>query len=528
MASPSSDISRRNTSVFLLSGAGATNGVDFQTQLQQPILIDDQTEVALASIALEYEQAITISPGSNIFRFQLSKGGTIYNASIQPGQYDPPGLADAIQMALNQATVGDPLMNQFGSFQCSWDKVTLRYIITYQQVTTRSVVVATDLNLFDADFAAGGGFTRAATATGDAVCTIKKPMSAQTGRVWCTVPTDTNFTVAIMSDPKVAWDPTAPPESAAAVFFAVSFDKATQEFTPYIRGVAQTPIPALRPPGPPPGPLPDIILVVAKLGQTVYVGYRWTSDPNATDPLEDVLEEAMQIAEVPTNQQLYVSFATPDAARTITTITNTPDPYFTGVTIEVGGVTYELADATELAKHDTTIHALMYGKVADGPPIAQAPPFPAGGQKITFNFPTASLADLMGFVWNTDLPSMSPYSWSSTRVPLFSFDSTGVQSSIYITSSSLNVGSRFQAPGVSTSQFILGSAPVVARYFASETHLEYSSPDPFYNTLVLGDKQVLSAIDITIRDSSLKPLVMPTGTPSRCTLELRFRNHPVA
>jgi hypothetical protein len=541
MASPSSDISRRNTSIFLASGANTTSGVDFVVNLQNPILIDGRTEVCLAALTLDYEQQITIVGGANNrIDFQLAvpnTGAVTYSAFLEEGTYDPPGLAAAVQRALNATGPGDPLNNQFGSFRCSWNQTSLRFKIEYLLAGSSKAVAASDVTLTEATYVATGGFERAAGAAGPAFCTIKKPLATNVGRAWCGVPQDTNFSVAVLNNASPTWDPTLPPGAAGSSICSVDFNSTAQEFTVTVRGVAGTAIPAaLRPAAVPPAPQPpleDIVFLVMKLGNTVYFGYRL-----ATAATGDAFEELARVPLLDSDTvdelvtpQLYVSFMTIDDAKVISSVTPVTDPYFTGVTLEIGGVLYDLPDARELAQHDIVVHALLYGRLTNPPAeISQVPPGPGGGRSLTISFPTGtSPADIMGFPTAAILKQGGPYSWESPNVPIFSIDTGGMQSSLYVTSNALNVGSRFQSPGTSSNPFILGSVPVVAHYFAQETHVESNISDPFYNTLVLGDKQVLSTIDIQIRDSKLVTLQLPTtGGPNRSTLELRFRNHPVA
>jgi hypothetical protein len=98
-----------------------------------------------------------------------------------------------------------------------------------------------------------------------------------------------------------------------------------------------------------------------------------------------------------------------------------------------------------------------------------------------------------------------------------------------VTSTALNVGSRFSSRSAESSPFIIGSLPFSSS-IGTRSYAEYTEPNPFFQTLAIGSKQTLTSIDIQIRDSRQVIAVLPTTAQnqSRSTLKILVRNHPTA
>lgn len=98
-----------------------------------------------------------------------------------------------------------------------------------------------------------------------------------------------------------------------------------------------------------------------------------------------------------------------------------------------------------------------------------------------------------------------------------------------MTSSALNVGSRYSSSAAVSTPFILGSVPAVAQY-GKQSHIEFTASDPFYQHVSISGRQALTNIDLQIRDSGMVVVALPNSASdaSRSRIELRVKNHPVA
>jgi len=225
----------------------------------------------------------------------------------------------------------------------------------------------------------------------------------------------------------------------------------------------------------------------------------------------------------------YTAFGSSTAGAKLTSISTTKSMFSTQLPIEIGGQQYTI-DGSQLANSSPEVHALLYGSVSDNN-IAAFPPTPSSNRSITLYFDVANTcADLYGFN-QTDIiqRASNNLEWLSTTVPSGALDSSGLQSSLYVTSTALNVGSRFSSRSAESSPFILGSLPF-ASSVGTRSFAEFTEPNPFFQTLAVGSKQTLTSIDIQIRDSRQVVVALPSTATnqSRSTLKLLVRNHPTA
>jgi hypothetical protein len=226
---------------------------------------------------------------------------------------------------------------------------------------------------------------------------------------------------------------------------------------------------------------------------------------------------------------LFLAVGSSTAGGNLTGLATTRSGFSTNVVVEIDNqpVTF---DGSKLADTNPEIHAQIYG----GSPVEVAafPPGTANNRSVTLDFAApGTCAATFGFN-DTDVlrRAANNTQWDSTTTPTASIDSSGLQTSLYATSTALNVGSRFASKGAGqTSPFILGSLPF-ASAIGVRSYAEFVDPNPFFQTLAVGTKQLLTSIDIQLRDSRQVITELPntTTSQSRSTLKILVRNHPTS
>jgi hypothetical protein len=304
--------------------------------------------------------------------------------------------------------------------------------------------------------------------------------------------------------------------------FKVTYDTTNLRFTPYVRGVAGAPTTL-------PGTLAKSTIILCKLGNEIVVGHRLFTAA-ASDAFTEVLRQGLLDTDGDglVEPNFFTAVGSATAGANITSITTTKSMFSTQLPIEIGGQQYTI-DGIKLADTSPEVHALLYGSISDN--ISAFPPTPSSTRSITLYLDVANTcADLYGFN-QTDIITRSSNNleWKSTTVPTGAIDSSGLQSSLYVTSTALNVGSRFASRSAENSPFIIGSLPFSSS-IGTRSFAEYTEPNPFYQTLAIGSKQTLSSIDIQIRDSRQVIVALPSTAQnqSRSTLKVLVRNHPTA
>jgi hypothetical protein len=226
---------------------------------------------------------------------------------------------------------------------------------------------------------------------------------------------------------------------------------------------------------------------------------------------------------------LFLAVGSSTAGGNLTGLATTRSGFSTNVVVEIDNqpVTF---DGSKLADTNPEIHAQIYG----GSPVEVAafPPGTANNRSVTLDFAVpGTCAATFGFN-DTDVlrRAANNTQWDSTTTPTASIDSSGLQTSLYATSTALNVGSRFASKGAGqTSPFILGSLPF-ASAIGTRSFAEFVDPNPFFQTLAIVSKQLLTSIDIQLRDSrqAITELPNTTTSQSRSTLKILVRSHPTA
>lgn len=520
---------RGNSTLFLVGGAGGTeSAMDFRAQLRGEVLIDDQTEVCLGGITLDWKDAPVVPVAGDItYNLTAPTAGAaagLSTATVASGVYTPASLASETQRALNAAAPAGS--SPFSPFPGSWEVEYLsaeeKMQITYSQAT-QSKAVEAELILTNMTFAtgttsSGGSKLTKGGAAGAGTALVTKPLPLNMGYHYCTVQGGKDFEVLLQTN-NTAYTP-------ATALVRISYDNSTTTFNIWVRGVAQPDEMLL-------APLVDSLLVLAKQGDEVVVGYRAEAAPS-TDPLNELVRVALLPTDPdlePSAPRIYAGFSTTEAGTIFEVLTFIRDPTYTLFRTTVNGDLYELDGAT-LADHDLTAHAILRGTAVVDPDELGASPFPgiSSSRRITFTVPAGSpMADILGF------PAAQPLVMGATQQVsikssfpiIWSFDKTGLQTSVYVTSTALNTGSvYYSAVNRSGNTFIVGSAPATERYASRSSHLEYASTHLWFQTLVVGGKRPLTSIDIQLRDSAMNIIELPLISDARSTVEIFVRNHP--
>jgi hypothetical protein len=309
---------------------------------------------------------------------------------------------------------------------------------------------------------------------------------------------------------------------AANELFRVTYDTTALSFTPYVRGVAGAPT-VLG------AALAKSTIILCKLGNEIVIGHRLFTAA-ASDAFTEVLRQGLLDTDGDglIEPNFFTAFGSATAGANITSITTTKSMFSTQLPIEIGGQQYTI-DGIKLADNNPEVHALLYGSVSET--VEAFPPNPSSTRSITLYFDVANTcADLYGFN-ATDIITRASNNleWKSTTVPTGAIDSSGLQSSLYITSTALNVGSRFSSRSAESSPFIIGSLPFSSS-IGTRSFAEYTIPNPFFQTLAVGSKQTMTSVDIQIRDSRQVVVALPSTAQnqSRSTLTILVRNHPTA
>lgn len=510
---------RRNTVLYLVGGSVAgEDAANFVANLRKPIIVDGETEVALSAVTIDYPDAIVVQAGENDvvqFRLRAAPPAT-YTATIAAGTYDAANLAMALQRALNNVGPANPLNSDTGSWRVVY-LATGQFQIDYKRAL-RSQVGAADAVLTDATWdAATYGFTKTpAAAVG--CCVLSAPFATNCAQVLAHVAASKSFGAALM--------PTGAAYVEADSIFRVAYDNPTKTFTPYVRGVAGTPV-VLG------ADLAESLVMITKNGNDIVFSYRAWGAAQAA-PMTEVLRASLLDSDGGglDTPRFYPAFTTSETTQVVNGLQITKDPFDTVATVDVGGVLYRV-DASAGTVVDLATYAAMHGEPVASAPLGDVPVNPSTGTRMSLIFPAAgSAAGLLGFAPNTSTdkgPGVSR-TWLSTQPVVWSIDTTGLQSSVYITSTTLNTDSRFSstAGGVGAPP-IIGSAPSVGKYAGDNSKIEFNVPMPFYQHVATGAPQALSTVDIQIRDAAMVPLALTNSSlgQSRSTVEIRVRNHPV-
>lgn len=515
---------RRRVTVPLVLEAGTVDGenaANFTADFTTPIIIDGETEIMVKRVALDYPESVVVTAGEddtmNIELYADSDTyGYIGTASVAPGAYTPGKLADAVQKALNNTNSdedlneGAPLM---GSWRCIFDAVdTGTYNIAYEPasiVTPSNGDVVVDNGTYAAaDPSAGGTFS---SDSGSAATVIfKRPLATHVSYAVATVEAASAFEMALLNNPS---------DYTAGEIFKVVYDPSgAGSLTPYVRGVAGTPIA---------GVLPKSLLIISKHGNSVRLSHRAAAAAEDAD-FTNILTEDLLPTDGPVSvdalvlPQFYGAFATTKTDPAFTTMKMTADPFYNGVSIEVDGLQYEV-NASKLKYHDSAIFAKLHGTTPHS--VGALPPIPT---RVDFGASfddSDSIAPQLGFDPSDDIREPNGFVWPSTTTPTTSIDSDGVQTSLHITSTAIRTGSHFSSSAARDTAFILATVPVVAQY-GKRSHVSYSDDFPVWRTISRADEQSLTTIDIQIRDSQMAVIELPTrgGTVSRSSIELYLRN----
>ena len=510
-------VDRKSTTLYLVGGSvTGEDAASFQARLQNPILIDEQTEIALAGVVLDFPEGAAIQIGQNsaagykLFATQANP----YIATLRAGDYNASDLANELQRALNNSGPTQVLESRLaGSWRVGLNtSPTMSYTIRHKE-STRAAPQSGNVILDAGSTYAAGTFTNTA-GTSELWGVVNTPITPQVSQFLMTVETATDFSIALMT--------TGDPHDATNELFKVTYDTTTLTFTPYVRGVAGTPI-VLG------GALAKSTIIICKLGNELVVGHRvYTSA--ASDAFTEVLRQGLLDTDGDglIEPNYFVAFGSASAGANITSITTTKSMFSTQLPIEIGGQQYTI-DGIKLADNSPEVHALLYGSVSET--VEAFPPTPSSSRSITLYFDVANTcADLYGFnQTDTLVRTSSNLEWLSTTIPSGSLDSSGLQSSLYVTSTALNVGSRFSSRSAESSPFIIGSLPFSSS-IGTRSFAEYTEPNPYFQTLAIGSKQTLSSIDIQIRDSRQVIVALPSTAQnqSRSTLKILVRNHPKA
>ena len=507
---------RKNSVLYLVGGSIlGENAADFISQLRDPILIDAETEVALSSAVIDFPDgaAVQIGANSNV-GVMLKTGQATYVATLRAGEYVPSELAEQLQLALNNTGPNNPLLsNEAGGFRVGLAiNTSVSYVVRYKSSMRSAPVVANTVCDGGSSYA-GGTFTNTAGGT-ELWCVVNTPIATQVAQCLLSVAVNTDFSIALMK--------TGAAHDVQNELFKVTYSSTAEEFTPYVRGVAGTPI-ALG------AALPKSTLLLAKLGNDIYFGHRPDVAAQQT-AFTDILRVGLLDADTElVEPNLFLAVGSSTAGGNLTGIVTTRSGFSTNAVLEIAGeqVTF---DGAQLAETNPEIHAHLYG----GSPVEVAafPPGTANNRSVTLDFAVpGTCAATFGFN-DTDVlrRAANNTQWDSTTTPTASIDSSGLQTSLYVTSTALNVGSRFASKGAGqTSPFILGSLPF-ASSIGVRSYAEFVEPNPFFQSLAVGSKQLLTSIDIQLRDSrqTITELPNTTTSQSRSTLKILVRNHPTA
>jgi hypothetical protein len=513
---PAKDL-RKNSTIYLVGGSVANeDAANFQARLRNPLLIDGQTEIALAGVVLDFPEDAIVQIGQNsaagykLFATQANP----YIATLRAGDYNASDLADELQRALNNSGPTQVLESRLaGSWRVGLNTTPdMSYTIRHKE-STRAAPQSGNVVLDAGSTYAGGTFTNTAGTT-ELWGVVNTPITPQVSQFVMAVETATDFSIALMT--------VGDAHDAANELFRVTYDTTALSFTPYVRGVAGAPI-VLG------GALAKSTLILCKLGNEIVIGHR-PFTAAASDAFTEVLREGLLDSDGNglIEPNFFTAFGSSTAGANLTSISSTKSMFSTQLPIEIGGQQYTI-DGSKLADSSPEIHALLYGSVSET--VEAFPPNPSSTRSITLYFDVANTcADLYGFN-QTDIlvRTSSNLEWRSTTVPTGSLDSSGLQSSLYVTSTALNVDSRFSSRSAESSPFIIGSLPFSSS-IGTRSYAEYIEPNPYFQTLAIGSKQTLTSIDIQIRDSRQVIVALPSTAQnqSRSTLKILVRNHPTA
>jgi hypothetical protein len=508
---------RKNTTLYLVGGSvEGEDAASFQARLRDPLLIDEQTEIALAGVVVDFPEGAAIQIGQNnaagykLFATQVNP----YIATLRAGDYTSSDLATELQRALNGSGPTQVLESRLaGSWRVGLNTTpNMSYTIRHKE-STRAAPQSGNVILDAGSTYAAGIFTNTA-GTSELWGVVNTPITPQVSQFIMAVETATDFSIALMT--------TGVAHDAANELFRVTYDATAQSFTPYVRGAPATPT-VLG------GALAKSTIILCKLGNEIVIGHRLFTAA-ASDAFTEVLRQGLLDTDGDglTEPNFFVAFGSATAGANLTSISATKSMFSTHLPIEIGGQQY-IIDGIKLADTNPEVHALLYGNVSET--VEAFPPSPSTNRSITLYFDVANTcADLYGFNETDKLVrSSSNLEWLSTTVPTGAIDSSGLQSSLYVTSTALNVGSRFSSRSAESSPFIIGSLPFSSS-IGTRSFAEYIEPNPYFQTLAIGSKQTLSSIDIQIRDSRQVIVALPSTAQnqSRSTLKILVRNHPTA
>jgi len=514
---PAKDL-RKNTTLYLVGGSvTGEDAANFQARLRDPLLIDEQTEIALSGVVVDFPEGAAIQIGQNSsvgYKLFATQANPLL-ATLRAGDYTASDLADELQRALNNSGPTQVLESRLaGSWRVGLNQTpTMSYTIRHKEAT-RAAPQSGNVVLDAGSTYANGTFTNTAGAS-ELWGVVNTPITPQISQFVMAVETATDFSVALMT--------TGIAHDATNELFKMTYDTTNLRFTPYVRGVAGTPV-VLG------GALAKSTIILCKLGNEIVIGHRLFSAA-ASDAFTEIIREGLLDTDGDglVEPAFYTAFGSSTAGAKITAISTTKSMFSTQLPIEIGGQQYTI-DGGKLADSSPEVHALLYGSIPDAN-IAAFPPTPSSNRSVTLYFDVANTcADLYGFN-PTDIiqRASNNLEWLSTTVPSGALDSSGLQSSLYVTSTALNVGSRFSSRSAESSPFILGSLPF-ASSVGTRSFAEFTEPNPFFQTLAVGSKQTLTSIDIQIRDSRQVVVALPSTATnqSRSTLKLLVRNHPTA